>query len=62
MGVWAFYYDKFISTDHTIKDIKTFLLKKGILKNDDIVINIASMPIYKRGPANMIKISYAYED
>ncbi len=61
-GVRAFFYDKFISTDHTIKDIKTFLLKNGYVSENDIVVNVASMPIHRAGPANMIKVSYVYED
>lgn len=57
-GVKGFYYDKFVSTDHTIADIKFILLKKGILKEKDLVINIASMPITEKGMSNMIKLSY----
>ena len=56
-GVRVFYYDKFISTDHTIADIK-YLLKKGeYLKTDDLIINIASMPITEKGQSNMMKLS-----
>ncbi len=56
-GVKGFYYDKFVSTDHTIADIKFILRKKGILKENDLVINIASMPITEKGMTNMIKLS-----
>lgn len=56
-GVKGFYYDKFVSTDHTIADIKFILRKKGILKENDLVINIASMPITEKGMSNMIKLS-----
>lgn len=57
-GVKGFYYDKFVSTDHTIADIKFLLRKKGVLKDNDLVINIASMPITEKGMSNMIKLSY----
>ena len=56
-GVKAFYYDKFVSTDHTIADIK-FLLKNGkFVKSGDYVINVASMPIKDKGQVNMLKLS-----
>jgi pyruvate kinase len=56
-GVKGFYYDKFVSTDHTIADIKYELKKAGFLQDDDLLINIASMPIAKKGMANMLKVS-----
>jgi pyruvate kinase len=57
-GVRVFYYDKFISTDHTIADIKYNLKKDNYLKKDDLIINIASMPITDKGQSNMMKLSY----
>jgi pyruvate kinase len=60
-GVKGFYYDKFVSTDHTIADIKYELRKAGYLKDEDLLINIASMPIAKKGMSNMLKISRADE-
>ncbi|MEQ9188825.1 MAG: pyruvate kinase [Cryomorphaceae bacterium] len=56
-GVKGFYYDKFVSTDHTIADIKYELKKAGFLNDDDLVINVASMPIAKKGMSNMLKVS-----
>ena len=56
-GVHAFYYDKRISTDHTIADIKYILKKKSILKSGDMVINIASIPLEDLGSSNMLKLS-----
>jgi pyruvate kinase len=58
-GTRAFFYDKFVSTDQTIDDIKFELKKKGYLDEDDLVINIASMPIANRGMSNMLRLSYA---
>ncbi|MCE2712285.1 MAG: pyruvate kinase [Cryomorphaceae bacterium] len=57
-GVHAFYYDKHISTDHTIADIKYLLKREGLLKEGDLVINIASIPLEDRGSSNMLKLSY----
>ncbi len=56
-GVRGFYYDKNISTDHTIADIKHILKKSGMVKINDLVINIASIPLSEMGKANMIKLS-----
>lgn len=57
-GVRAYYYDKTVSTDHTIADIKYLLKKQGLVKEGDLVINIASMPIEDHGNSNMLKLSY----
>jgi pyruvate kinase len=57
-GVRAFYYDKHISTDHTIADIKYLLKKEGLLVQGDLVINVASIPLEDRGSSNMLKLSY----
>ncbi|MBK7181592.1 MAG: pyruvate kinase [Bacteroidetes bacterium] len=56
-GVKGFYYDKNISTDHTIADIKFILKKNGMVKPNDLVINIASIPLSEKGKSNMIKLS-----
>jgi pyruvate kinase len=57
-GVKAFYYNKRISTDHTIADIKYMLKKEGLLNEGDLVINIASIPLEDFGKSNMLKLSY----
>jgi pyruvate kinase len=57
-GVRGLYYDKTVSTDHTIADIKYLLKKKGLVNEGDLVINIASMPIEEHGNSNMLKLSY----
>jgi len=56
-GVRGFYYDKFINTDHTIMDIKERLLKEKLLKKNDLVVNIASIPLTELGKTNMLKLS-----
>jgi len=58
-GVEAFYYNKMVSTDHTIADIKYMLKKWGKVEEGDFIINIASMPISEMGMSNMVKLSKA---
>ncbi len=57
-GVETFYYDKMVSTDHTIADIKYILKKNGHVQEGDLIINTASMPIEDKGNTNMLKLSY----
>ena len=57
-GVKAFYYNKRISTDHTIADIKYLMKSEGFLNSGDLVINIASIPLEDLGNSNMLKLSY----
>ncbi len=56
-GVSGIYYDKMVSTDHTIADAKYMLKKHKFVNEGDLVINIASMPIEEKGKSNMIKLS-----
>ena len=56
-GVTAFYYDKSSNTDETIDDVKDFLKNKGLVKKGDVVVNTASMPVWKQNKTNMVKIS-----
>lgn len=58
-GVRGLFYDKFVSTDHTIDDIKFILKQKDFLKEGDLIINVASMPIASKGMSNMLRMSYA---
>ncbi|MFN0032936.1 MAG: pyruvate kinase [Flavobacteriales bacterium] len=56
-GVKAFYYDKMVSTDQTISDLRYFLKKNDYIKDGDFIINLASMPISEQGMTNMIKLT-----
>lgn len=56
-GVKGFYYDKQVSTDHTIADLKFILQKEGYVREGDLIINTASMPINEMGKTNMLKLS-----
>ena len=58
-GVRGFYYDRMVSTDGTVADIKYILTTTGHLAKGDIFINTASMPIGEKGKTNMIKVSVA---
>ncbi|MEO6884145.1 MAG: pyruvate kinase [Bacteroidia bacterium] len=57
-GVLGFYYDKYESTDKTITDLKLYLKENNFVKKDDLVINIASIPMKEKGRTNMLKLSY----
>lgn len=56
-GVKGFYYDSDISTDNTIAEIKQILKVSGMVKINDLIINIASIPLSEKGKTNMIKLS-----
>ena len=56
-GIKGFYYDKFISIDHTIEDILRLLQKDKLVNTGDFVINIASTPLDQYGKTNMMKLS-----
>jgi pyruvate kinase len=58
-GVRAQFYDKIVSTDHTIADIKHILRSKKLVEKGDLVVNVASMPIAEQGMSNMLKLSPA---
>ncbi|NVO32496.1 pyruvate kinase [Hymenobacter lapidiphilus] len=58
-GVRGFYYDRLVSTDSTISDIKFALTASGHLQKGDVFINTASMPINGKGKTNMVKVSVA---
>ena len=57
-GVTGFYYDNQSSTDDTIQDTKKILKDQGFVEKEQLVINIASMPIKEKGMTNMMKLSY----
>ncbi|GAB2957959.1 pyruvate kinase [Hymenobacter coalescens] len=56
-GVRGFYYDRMVSTDNSVADIKYILTTTGHLEKGDVFINTASMPIGEKGKTNMIKLS-----
>ncbi len=56
-GVRCFFYDKMTTTDETFEDVQAILKEKGLVHEGDIVVNTASMPIYRRLRTNMLKVS-----
>ena len=56
-GVRGFYYDRYVSTDETISDLKSHLKRENYLESNDIVIHVASIPISEKGRTNMLKIN-----
>jgi pyruvate kinase len=56
-GVHAFFYDKMVSTDTTIADIRYFLRRRDLIADGDFIINLASIPISEQGMTNMIKLT-----
>jgi pyruvate kinase len=55
-GVKAFFYDKMVSTDHTMDDVKYLLKKKKMVKEGDFILHLASMPIKESGMTNTLKL------
>ncbi len=56
-GVRAYYYDKFVSTDDTIDDLNHICKERGYVNIGDMVINLAAMPIMKKGMVNTLRVS-----
>ena len=56
-GVRGFYYDKFESTDKTIRDVNQVLKSEKLVEPGNVVINTAAIPIEKKGKTNMIKVT-----
>lgn len=56
-GVEAFYYDKFVSTDETIKHVNMVAKENKFVKKNDYVVNLAAMPVEKKGMVNTLRIS-----
>ena len=56
-GVKTFYYDKYTTTDETIKDVTEILTEAGYVKTGDVMVNTGSMPLHKRYRTNMLKIT-----
>jgi pyruvate kinase len=56
-GVNAFFYEKFSSTDETIKDVNDIAKEHGFVSVGDFSINLAAMPIEDKGMVNTLRIS-----
>lgn len=57
-GVRAFYHDEFEDINKCIEKSNETLKKEKLLKDDDLVIHVAGLPLKKKGRANMMKLTY----
>lgn len=57
-GVKGFYFDKFVSTDHSIAESSHMLKKDGLVKDNDLVVFTASVPMQEKGQTNMLKLHH----
>ena len=55
-GVRAFYYSGSVSTDATILELQDILKEKGFVIANEIIVNLASVPLGEQGRTNMIKL------
>ena len=59
-GIKGFYFDKIVaSTTKTFKSITDQLIAEGLIKKGDLLIKVASTPIYVAGQTNTVKLDYA---
>ncbi len=56
-GVVGVYYDKYVSTDDTVEDVNNIAHKRGYVDKGDYLINLAAMPIVKKGMVNTLRVS-----
>ena len=56
-GVYAFYYDKYSSTDTTVTDINQMAKEKGFLEAGDMAITLTSVPIEEKGMVNSLRVT-----
>ena len=56
-GVYAHYYDGYVSTDETIEDIINIAKENEYLKKGDMTITLTSMPIEKKGMVNSLRVT-----
>lgn len=58
--VWAtkaYYYNKNSSTDETIADVESILVRDGHLEPGDVFISLTSIPIQEKNRTNMLKVN-----
>jgi pyruvate kinase len=59
-GIKGIYFDEIEqSTTRTLKKITDRLIADGLIQKGDLLVNVASTPIYISGKTNMIKLSFA---
>lgn len=59
-GIRGIYFNDIVqSTTRTLKKITDKLIADGLIQHGDLLVNVASTPIYISGKTNMIKLSFA---
>jgi len=56
-GVRCIYYDNFVSTDKTVEEVNQLARDKGFVKKNDLVVNLAAMPVKDKGQVNTLRLS-----
>lgn len=56
-GVKTFFYNKFTTTDETIKDLSDILKNNKIVKKGEVLVNTGTMPLSEKGRTNMLKVT-----
>ncbi len=57
-GVQAFYFEEDKNIEEAIQYSIDFLKEKKLISDDNVVIHVGSTPQYRKGKANMIRVSY----
>jgi len=59
-GIRGIYFNEIVqSTTKTLKKITEKLKNDGLIQSGDLLVNVASTPIYISGKTNMLKLSFA---
>lgn len=59
-GIQGIYFNEIVqSTTKTLKKITDKLKQEGLIHSGDLLVNVASTPIYISGKTNMLKLSFA---
>jgi pyruvate kinase len=57
-GVRAYYLHQYDQMSDAVLTSVTILKEKGVLKDDEVVIHVGSIPMNQQGKTNMVKLSY----
>lgn len=57
-GVRAFYFEEDKNIEEAIQYSIDFLKERRLISDDNVVIHVGSTPQYRKGKANMIRVSY----
>jgi pyruvate kinase len=57
-GVQAFYFEEDKNIEEAIQYSIDFLKERKLISDDNVIIHVGSTPQYRKGKANMIRVSY----